>query len=105
MDKEWEDRPPSKFTVNFMTELKSSMLVLQNNQENISKSLAEMKEDNATAHIRLTAEIKEMNAQNKCDFVNKEEFKPIRAVVYGMAGTILTLFLLGLASLVIIKLK
>lgn len=39
----------------------------------------------------------------KCNYVSKHEFSPVRNIVYGLVGLILTGVIIGLLALVIIK--
>ena len=50
-----------------------------------------------------TRDIVEMKAMMRQDFVSRNEFDPIKKVVYGMVGLILTAVLTALVGLVVMK--
>lgn len=114
MTEAWESRPPSKQTIEFMTDIKATMQLLQKDVENINRMLIRMDEENKTAHRELTQKIEKMDADhvakldkiendNDCYYVNKEEFKPIKAFVYGLASFTLLSVLGAIIALVINK--
>ena len=100
-----EDRQPSRKTLELMSEIKATMMLLQNNLDNLTEKVDQMREDNSVAHSGLKQELADIKRDNKENYVCFSDFRPVRAIVYGMVGTILTVVLLAIVGLVIIKLK
>ena len=57
----------------------------------------------ATNVENIKNDVKDIKDKLQNDYVSQTEFKPIRNIVYGMVGLILTAVIIALVSLVILK--
>ena len=57
--------------------------------------------DERTAHQAI--DIETIKATLASNYVTRQEFYPVRTIVYGLVGTVLTSVLLGLLALVIVR--
>jgi hypothetical protein len=71
---------------------KESLAVACNDINNIKNNLAEIKTD-----------IKDIKETLDARYITKEEFDPIKKIVYGLVGIMLTAIALAIVKLVVLK--
>jgi hypothetical protein len=98
---EGTDNLPSKHTLKIMGDLNATVMVIQKELENLNKSFTEMKLENDLAHKDILLQMVCMAKENKDNFVSKDEFSPVRSVVYGMVGFVMLSFLTAIVALVL----
>ncbi len=79
----------------------NKIIVLETNYKTMSEKIDDLKSSVEKGFSELKNEFKCIRAENEKKFVSNERFEPVKILVYGTAGILLTAIMLGLTTLVI----
>jgi len=110
-NKEWEVRPPAKLTLEKLNKQDEINFELHKNDSQFDKIVSIMQKDieticeslktNTVEHLEIKGIMKAFIESADKKYVNYDVFSPIRKLVYGATGVILTLVLSSLIYLII----